>query len=635
LRAILEELAVSDVLYVDREGYHFTSTAQREALLAGMSAERLEQNHRRLGQVLAGRAGPDAPSLQVEAGWHLIQGGEGRRGADMIARVASNPVTMRTLMANRFRAGAPIEAALRVYRIERRTPYERMPLLAALAQAGYYEGRSWGERYGDEALDLLEDLSGLRAARTLRAFVGGWLSIVFGMLVAFIRFSASPRDDRHYSFAAVLIQLLSVTTTMTAVASLTLDPERAWRVAKTIEPFAVLPARLTPVGVYEFCRGLALIAGEHEAEAFELFDRLIQRLENPRYYPTLAADARKLYLAGAHFARGSCSMFRADGRATLESADALDAIGMQLYAMIACQLRLLYYTLRGELELAAPFQEQVELHAARVGSAWQVETWAVLALALLHCGPLRDPVAASRAVDRLELVTRTVPELRKYARFARQSLELARGDTSPLEAFAAENANYAPRQLRGWAARQALLARAYNELGRHGDAKAVCDAASAALEPADREFVMLFLHVDRELALAEAGLGQPTRAMARLDALLDHFAACDHPLVHGVLHEARAHIAWRAGDQEGYERSLAEVERWYRPTGTPALIETCEQLASLPRRTEESARHIGARDPETMPCIVVDSQAEAIADRTMTESVRPASGARTSAPSRG
>jgi hypothetical protein len=637
LRAILEELAVSDILYADREGYHFTSSAQREALLAGMSAERLEQNHRRLGQVLSDRAGPDAPALQVEAGWHLIQGGEGRRGADMIAVVASNPVTMRTLMANRFRAGAPIEAALRVYRIERRTPYERMPLLAALAQAGYYEGRAWGERYGDEALDLLEDLAGLRAARTMRAFVGGWLSIVIGLFVAFVRFIASPRDERRYGFAAVLVQLLSVATTMTAVASLTLDPDRAWRVAKTLEPFAVLPARLTPVGVYEFCRGLALIAGEHEAEAFELFDRLIQRLDNPRYYPTLAADARKLYLAGAHFARGSCSMFRADGRATLESADALDAVGMQLYAMIACQLRLLYYTLRGELDLAAPFQEQVELHAARVGSAWQVETWAVLALALLHCGPLRDPIAASRAVDRLELVTRTVPELRKYARFARQSLILARGDTSPLEAFATENAAYAPRKLRGWAARQALLARAYNELGRYDEAKSVCDAALTELNPADREFVMLFLHLDRELALAEAGLGQTARAMARLDALLDHFASCDHPLVHGLLHEARAHIAWRAGDKEGYERSLAEVERWYRPTATPALIETCEQLASLPRRTEESARHIDAHDPETMPCIVVDSQAEPIVDRTMTDNVRPTTSARTrtSVPSQG
>ncbi|MET0592900.1 MAG: protein kinase [Polyangiaceae bacterium] len=624
LQGILQELAVTDVLYADSEGYHFSSSAQRDALLSGMTPDRLEQTHRRLGEVLSTRTAEDAPALRVEAGWHLIQGGEGGRGADMIAAIAQNPVKMRTLMANRFRAGAPLEAALKVYRRERRTAHERMPVLAALAQAGYYEGRSWGERYGDEALDLLEDMSGLRAARALRPYVGGFLSILLGLLVGFVRFRMAPAKERRYSFGAVLIQLFSVTTTMAAVASLTLDPDRALRVAETLEPFSVLPARLTPVGVYEFCRGLSLIAGEYEADAFDLFDKLIRRFEDPRYYPTLPADARKLYLAGAHFARGSCSMFRADGRATLESADALDAVGMQLYAMIACQLRLLYYTLRGELALAAPFQEQVELHAAHVGSAWQVETWAVLALALLHCGPLRDPDAGTRAVDRLELVTRAVPELRKYARFARESLLLASGDMTALEAFAEENARYAPRKHRGWAARQALLARAYNELGRFEDAKDVCEHAQKATNESDRAYVMLFLHIDRELALAEAGLGQTDRAMGRLDALIEHFASSDHPLVHGLLHEARAHIAWSAGDTENYERSLAEVERWYRPTGTPALIETCEQLASLPRRTEESVR-MSTRDPETMPCIVVDSQAEHASERTQTESVPRAS----------
>jgi hypothetical protein len=626
LLVTLEELARADILYTDREGYHFTSTAMREALLAGMAEERLERNHRRLGEELASRAGPDAPALRIEAGWHLLQGGEGARGAALIASVASDAITTRTLMANRFRGGAPFEAALKVYRRERRSRYERMPLIAALAQAGYYEGRSWGERYGDEALDTLEEMSGVRTARFLRRFVGGFLAIAIGVLIAVIRFHLSPRRERTYSFATLMMQLFAVATTLTAVASLTLDRERVGRVAATLEPFAALPERSTPVGIYQFCRGLALIAGEHEAETYALFDKLIERFNDRRYYPTLPEDARKLYLAGAHFARGSCAIFQIDGKAALESADALDETGMQLYAMIASQLRMLYYTLRGELGRAAPFHEKVEQHAAHVGSAWQVETWAMLAMTLLYSGPLHDIVEATRVVHRLELVTRTVPELRKHCRFAKEALSLARGEGTVTALLADDYASQVPRIYRGWAARQALLAQAYNEAGQHEAAKGVCARTTAHMTDADREYVMLFLLVDREYAVAEAGLGHVEEALARLDALLARFASCDHPLALGLLHEARARIAWRAGDKEAYERSLFEVDRWFRATGTPALIEKCERLADLPRRAEESARLLGASQQETMPSMVIASRSSSIEEmreRTMTDSTRP------------
>jgi hypothetical protein len=629
----LDELAVADILYADRQGYRFSSTALCEALLAGMDAERLERNHRRLGEELAARAGVDAPTLRIEAGWHLIQGGDGHRGAEMIAAVTYDAVTTRTLMANGFRAGQPLEAALKVYRRERRSAYERMPLLGALAQAGYYEGRSWGERYGDEALDLLEELSGVRTARLLRPLFGRFLAIVLGIFVAFVRFHLTPRGERKYPFGIVMMELFSVVTTLTAVASLTLDPERASSVAASLEPFSVLPERLTPVGIYQFCRGLSLIAGEYEVEAYELFGTLIGRLGSPRYYPTLPADARKFLLAGAHFARGSCAMFRVDGHSTLDTAHALDALDIKLYSMIASQLRVLYYTLRGELALAAPYHEEVEQHAAHIGSAWQVETWAILALVLLHSGPLRDVVGATRALHRLDLLTRTVPELRRRRRFAKDSLMFARGEASAItgaaEVYFTEGA---PRAHRGWAARQALLAQAYNELGQHVQAKALCERTVSYITDADRDFVMLFLLVDRELAIADAALGRVDQALARLDGLLARFAPFDHPLALGLLHEARGQIAWRAGDKEAYEHSLAEVERWFRPTGTPALVEKCERLAGLPQRAAASSGRLGTTDPETMPCIV---PAHDSLGRTQTESVKALNAPRTSVPRQG
>ena len=268
---LLDELARNDVLYPERDGYRFSSTALRESLLGGMDDVRLEQNHRRLGEAFAELAGKDNPALCIEAGWHLIQGGDELRGADLIANVTHDALTARKLMMNLHRAGRPIEAALNVYRRHRRSIYERMPLLAALAQAGYCEDRSWGEDYGDEALDVLEDLSGLRTARRVRRFLGRWLGLIVGVLVAFVRFKLTPKQERKYAFDKILVHLFGTVSALTGAASLSLDAKRAAQVARVLEPFAVLPERLTPAGIYEFCKSLGEIGLENEAAGIRNF----------------------------------------------------------------------------------------------------------------------------------------------------------------------------------------------------------------------------------------------------------------------------------------------------------------------------------------------------------------------------
>src|SRR5262249_41040950 len=154
--------------------------------------------------------------------------------------------------------------------------------------------------------------------------------------------------ERSYPFGQVLVHLLSTVSTLAGTASLSLDAERATRIADVLEPFAVLPERLTPVGIYQFCRGLQEIGRENEAVAYAIFETLRQRFESPRFYPTLLPDARALYVAGAHFTCATLGIFRADGRGVLASADALEATGLRLYAMIASQLRFLYSMNRGE-----------------------------------------------------------------------------------------------------------------------------------------------------------------------------------------------------------------------------------------------------------------------------------------------
>jgi serine/threonine-protein kinase len=578
----LDALARSDVLHAaDQGGFVFASTALRDALLRGMDEDRLAGNHRKLGEALLRIAGPEDHELRIEAGWHFIEGGDEVRGAETIAGVTRDSAVVRRLIANLHHVGREIEAALKVFKRHRRSVYERMPLLAALAHAGYYEDRAWGEQYGDEALDACEDLSGIRTARSLRRFLGRWLSMVVGIVFAFVRYRLAPRRERVASFQEMLVQLFGAVTTLTGTASLSLDVERATRVTDVLELFAMLPGRLAPVGIYQFCLGLREIGRERQTQAYASFEKLIVRYEDPQYYLQLPEDARILYVTGAHFARGAFATMRADGRAALESADALERSGLKMYGMVASQLRFLYHANRGELAQAAVHREQVELHAAAVGSAWQVETWESPALIPIS-SRLRDVVALTRINDRLELMAPSVPSLKLYRRVAHLALLRARGGYNQIEHEALKFlGNLEPRSYIGWAESIAVIARAANENGDFAPARELCASALAHIDDDDREFVTLFLNLDIEMALADAGLGQSDAALARIDKLVERFRDCDHPLVHGPLHEARARICWAAGRVPEYVHSLSIVDRWYRGTGTPALVAKVERLAAL------------------------------------------------------
>jgi len=578
---LLDELARCDVLYVDQEGYRFSSAAIREALLGGMDDRRLRQNHRRLGQAFAQLAGPDDHELRLESGRHLIEGGDAMRGADMIAAVTHNSATVRALTANLHPVGEAIESALRVYKRNRRSVYARLPLLTALAYSGYYERLRWGDLYGDEALDVCEDLCGIRSARNIGRFLGRRLGLMFGLTLAFVRFKLTPASERKYAFREMLVQLFGAVTTLTGVAALSLDFERATQVANVLEVFSVLPQRTSFAGIYQFCLGLREVGRERQTVAFAVFDTLLKRLADPRYYPTLNAETRPLYVTGAHYSRGAFAIMLADGRCALESADALDRSGLKLYAMIASQLRFLYYMNRGEFSKAAPHHEQVELHAAHMGSTWQVQNWEGPCLIPVYT-LLSDVEALTRVMAQLERLSVTVPSLGFYARLARTALMLVVGQAEEAESvLLAELADRPPRSFIGWASSHAFLARGYNERKDHASAKRVCEGVLAHVTDADKEYVSLFLPVDIELAIADAGLGDVDAGLSRIGALLARFRESDHPLVQGLLHEARARIAWMAGLTDEYALSLTIVEHWFRGTGTPALIAKCERLAAL------------------------------------------------------
>ena len=125
------------------------------------------------------------------------------------------------------------------------------------------------------------------------------------------------------------------------------------------------------------------------------------------------------------------------------------------------------------------------------------------------------------------------------------------------------------------------VARYCNVTGHHAAAKHRCERAIAEMRLADRPFVAMFLSVELELSVADAGLGHTDLARARLDDLLVLHGRSDNPLTRGRIHEAYARASALAGDWESFRHHLEETRNWFKRTGTSALISQAERLRTL------------------------------------------------------
>lgn len=597
---VLDELVRADVLQREQGAYRFSSVALREVLVGRLSQLASARIHPRLGRAFEQLSkvdlelpGVERERLVLEAGWHFMKGTDEGHGAALISELFSDPNRVQSLLMGDLRLGEPAQAALEVFKRERRGRHARMPLLSVVCLTSFFEDAAYADKYGDEGLDLFEHLTGMHLAVRTRKVLGAHLSLAFGLFVGWLRFLLAPKSDRPYSFYDLITMMVGSVTALAGTSAIRLDADRAGVIARVLSPFACLPDWFAPVGLYQFCTGIQQIAREHQAEAFATFDRLAKCFASPTFYRGLPDAARFIFLGASHFARGAFAIFRADSEAALESANVLEGMNRDLYRMIACQLRYLYRMNRGEFSLAAPHREQVEVYAAQLGSAWQVECWEPAALIPLYLST-GDVVALNRCSHQLAALAPLGPGMRRYARLGNlATLSLRNHDLDSIarleEQLEEELARAPARSFIGWSAVLAAVARVFHFVGQYERARESCERALSLMSDADRSYVSLFLEVDIQAALADAGLGRISAALARIDAAIARFAVTQHPLTLGLLHEARARIAWAGGRNEIYLESLGEVGRWYLDTNTPALVAKYERLAEL-RDPDETMR---------------------------------------------
>jgi hypothetical protein len=581
----------------------------RRTLFSELDLARSRRAHKRLGELLM--AGKELSTLQqVEAGVHLLLGGERASGEQLVTQAG---LKLGLTELTELGPATPwLAQALRIFREEKKKDHELVPILSPLALAGYYVDRKLADQYGDEAVHTLAGLLRLPLARRLRPFLGRRLSLFVSLATAALSFRLRRSRSASPTLREAITLLFNCVAALTGVATICINPGRGAAIADVIEPLTALGKNHVATLMHQFCLNLAATVQDRIDDAYQRWTGLLARLDSNAPIENLPDNLRVFYTAGALYARGVMECWRDDSRA-LDYAARLDALNLKLYEMSADQVRMVYYGNQGNMVLFERYRERVEMHAIRRGTAWQAETWASGANITVFLRT-HDAQRMRQSEEQLRELSREVASLQSYYDRARGTVLLLRGKLGEalveLETVLLEG----EREIIGWGRSFGVLARAYNELGAHGRARQICEKVLAGMSEGDLAFTAMNLSVQLEHAIAIASLGGHERAAAQLDALIEKHTPHQAPLTLGALHDARAHVAQLQKDEAGIAFHLDQMQHWYRATGASSLIERCDRMVKqvkrrrlsdsepAPKRADESStlvevvRHGGSGD---------------------------------------
>jgi hypothetical protein len=484
--------------------------------------------------------------------------------------------------------------------------------------AGFYVERRLSDQYGDEALRGLAEETGLALTQRLRPYLGTYLSLLVGLVYAVVLHFFGGRGGIRGLNNQISI-LGGLVNALTGTAAICLDTEGAARRAKVFEPFRVFGLRHAGAFSYAMAKNLAALTEDRTGETIEELTELLDRLQTTGGVIGFPDRMKPLTTGGLLYALGALESFM-DAPLALERASALEACGLRLFDMVACQIRVNYHACRGESALAEEFERKVEAHAMRSGSTWQAEVWAPSSR-VLSSMLIGDVVGLKRTVEDLERLARDIPSLNRYARTAHAVLKVLRGEyDAAITALVGILGETSPRGFLGWCAMAGLLARAYNETQQYRSAEKLCTEVLGMLSERDRNLVAMNLQIEIQLALAEAGLGRAERGARRLDDLLEKHGPNRGPVTMGSLHRARVEVALRALDRHAASYHQQQMEAWFHSTDNSVLIAECERMLALIR-------------PSSAPPAAESANAEVVttADRGATSVDAPAPVVRASA----
>jgi hypothetical protein len=575
--ALLDELVSEGILVGSGGRYRFSDGALREALLSGLEGARRAGLHRTVGEALL-REGGTFDS--IIAGWHLLQGGDEERGAELLADSGRRLI----LETDDLHAAVPaLESALAVYRARGRPAHEQALLVGPLAAASFFVDRRLAARYGREALSLLCQATGLTRAADLRRTTGARAALGIAVATAAMERRLAGGEPSSVSTRDLLELLLRCAMTLSGVATVCLDADAVRHVTTMLEPISGLGEGHAATWVCRYGTSLLALCEGRLEEARAGLVLVLSDLESSARRTAFPEHARRLFVGGALYALGALESLR-DGGDVLAYADRLDSLDLRLYDMVAEQLRMLHHAHRGESELARRHRDRVESHAIARGSAWQVDVWEPPMMLLVH---LRESnvVGLKLTAERLERLSHDIPSLSRFGSVAKGAHLWLRGELDEAAEVLEEvqrSSEEAP--FLGIGIAIGVLAGVYNARGEHARAAAITSGFLEGLTPGERSLVRLFLLARREHAYALAGMGDVSRAEREIEQAIAEQAPFGDPVSLGLLHQTAARLALSHGDRRRFAVHHDAMQLRFRPTGNPALISMCEQLQHEARR---------------------------------------------------
>lgn len=574
--AALDELVAEQILVADGGSYRFAQQALREAILRHAGVEARRRHHLRAAETLLASAGSDL-ALQVEAGRHLLDAGEERRGADMLATAGRVFVLGGGGQEAPEHLAQAFEQTLAVYDRQDRSEHEKAAVLFSLIGSAFHTDWQLMLKHAERAILLGLRVTGLGLAAKLRRFLGRRIALIVALVVAAVRFGRAKRRGLQWDLREAIAAFCGIVPAGVGTHNICYNVDTVERLTETATPLTMFGEDHVAGLMHEFCIAQLRMGQSRELEARVILERLVDKYQDPEILEVVGESHYKAILGGILFSLGILYAYRV-GDSALEVARKLDDLNVRVYAMAADQVRLLHHALRGESEEVQRYLNRVELFAVQGSTTWQAENfWPVL---LLTGNVLAgDAIATRRISEQLARRAKELPSLAVYADAANAAYLTLRGDVKEaISVYESILPKLGIRRRVAWASVRAFYGDALNLAGDHARAKEVLEEVLSTMLPGEDEVVSRFLEVQRQLALAEAGLGNHARAAEILDGLLDRWGAQDQPLLVGLLHKARAEVSLLMDDSEGFAAHLAQMKRHFKATRNPALIAQWERL---------------------------------------------------------
>jgi hypothetical protein len=474
---------------------------------------------------------------------------------------------------------APLEAAHRVYK-ERGAPVtRRMHLLYMLTAAGWVADRQVGARYQHEAVIAFWEHSGIAMASRLGPYVGKHLALMLGVVLASLRWlvvfwrprGPSPADS-IMKFSVVLGYACGLTYSANR-------REEVDELVSLVEPLGVFPKRL-PYAAYLGMQVFPAILIGRLGHAERLMGQALDIIAHDRLTPATDWE-RRFAEAGVRGLRVIVDVNQFNSRID-EDLVRIDELGFRYYRLVVKTAKVVRHRYRGEEHLARAMERDMEEASLQLGS-WSTDLQILLfahpafalsgdALGLRRCGEEIERFIEEgfRFEDRRAMIKGEYERLRGRLDSSRQVLE----------DFATKLAedNYLMRQWHGSALAATELA-----AGHHARAAEHARDVIALGDSEDHGVFLAWLRAHRILGLALEGLGERDEAIQYLERGIAHAEERDCPMLAGQLHEARARVAFTAGDRLSYEVHCAKAKHWLEATENPLLIATHERLLRLGR----------------------------------------------------